>query len=382
MRDLGWTCRGLERLEKSLQACKTEQQRRPLLVRKACFFARLSRTDEARSMLHGLMSQRQAFEPLMSAWVLFCEGLIEHFDSLSNEALGKFRRAQAVSIAAGDRELAAISSAWIANAEFCAGNVSGVVHPLRQAFDYAEPSNSGALGRAALVVADLLHWGGQPTEARAWYKEARDHAVEEGDISMQSIVFFNEIAFKVAGLVMRNCERASIPEQDIRIAQMTLDSVGNLDMGLGMERLTSMIPLLKAELFTVAGRWDEAAGLFDVFLADSSVQPHARLVPKFLAERALCKVKLGDTAGAIRDVDRSIVASVACTDMDDLYVLHSRVATVYEAIGRASFSEAHMQSAERCLSAFKELQDQLQLTVRPLIEAINMQRAMQRKSPA
>lgn len=211
---------------------------------------------------------------------------------------------------------------------------------------------------------------------------ARDHAVEDGDISLQSVVFFNDVAFRVAALVARDCERQQIPDQDIRIILMMLDSVGTLDNGLGMQKLTSMIPLLKAEAHTVAGQWEEAIALFDVFLADSSVQPHARLVPKFLSQRAYCKVRSGDTAGALRDVDRSIVASVACTDMDDLFVLHSRASQVLGALGKADPSSAHMESAARCRTSHLLTQSEIMSALEPLVGHIESRRAQQTKNPA
>lgn len=381
MADQSWTCRGLERLEQSLHAASSTQERRLILVRKACLFARLCRVGESRSLLLSVAAQQQSFEPRMSAWVLFCEGLIEHFESLGSQAIGKFRRAHAVSIATGDRELAALCSAWIANSELIAGNYAGVPGPLRQAFDFADVANSGALARACLVVADALSWSGAFEKAKVWYRRARGHAIDEGDISMQSVVFYNDVAFRIADLVLTDCH-SSVSERDIRMSSMALDSVGNLDSGLGMQRLTSMVPLLRAEVFSVEGRWEEAVGLFDVFLADSSVHAHARLIPKFLAQRAHCKAMLGDQAGALRDVERAIVSSVACTDMDDLCVLHSRVSQVLNRAGKLDLARAHAQSADRCIQAYRQLQAQVQDTLTPVIDSISEHSGLAQKNPA
>jgi hypothetical protein len=374
-------CRGLDRLEQALKNAKGVHERRGILVRKACLVARLSRIDEARSILQTVAAQQRPFEPQMSAWILFCEGLIEHFESLGSQALGKYRRAHAVSISTGDNELTALSSAWIANAEFASGNFSAVSSPLAQAFAFADPTNSAALARSCLVVADVLNWTGQTVASRPWYKRARTHAVDEGDISMQSVLFYNDVAFRIGNLVVADCQSLP-PQENLEFTNMSLDSSANLEMSLGRQHLTSMIPLLRAEVRSIEHRWEEAIALFDVYLADASVHPHARLGPRFLAQRAYCKAMLGDTADALRDVDETLASSSACSDVDDLFVLHSRVSQVLVRADQGERAKIHSESAQRCKEAFDQLRHEVCAMLAPLFDSIPAYTAPEEKNPA
>lgn len=374
-------CRGLDRLERALRGAKDVHERRGILVRKACLVARLSRIDEARAILQTVASQQRPFEPQMSAWVLFCEGLIEHFESLGSQALGKYRRAHAVSISMGDAELIALSSAWIANAEFQTGNFSAVGSPLAQAFAFSDPLNSAALARACLVVADVLNWSGQTVASRPWYKRARAHAVDEGDISMQSVLFYNDVALRIGNLVITDCQSLP-PTEKLEFTNMSLDSSGNLEMSLGRQYLTSMIPLLRAEVRSIEHRWEEAIALFDVYLADASVHPHARLTPRFLAQRSYCKAMLGDMEDAVRDLDKALTSSADCSDVDDLFVLHSRVSQVLTKAGQDGRAKAHSESAQRCKEAFDQLRHEVGAMLAPLVESIPAYTSPEEKNPA
>lgn len=344
--------RGLERLDQAYKKARTDAERRLIMIRRACFLARLSRVPEAQAHLQAAMPDKAAYEPLLNGWALFCEGLLEHFDSLGPAALSKFRRAHAVSLSVGNRELAAISAAWIAATEFAASNLDGFAGPLGRAFDFAEADNFPALTRSCILVADALSWSGNYVAAKPWYRRAWRHAVDDADFPMQIVALHNEAAYQVANSVVLDC--LGRPQEDIaRSASVCLDSAGSLDVGIGRNRLTSIIPLLRAELHSVQGRWDESIALFDVFLVDSSVQPAARQHPKCLAERGYCKARLGDMSGALTDIEDALKGSAVCCDMDDLYVLHARSAQVFTMGNRMDDSNAHAAIASRCLATFE-----------------------------
>jgi len=179
---------------------------------------------------------------------------------------------------------------------------------------------------------------------------------------MQIVVLYNEAAFKVTNAVVLDCQdRAEI--ESVNFILLGLDSVGSLDVSIGRERLTSAIPLLRASALTVQSRWDEAIALFDVYLADSSVHTTGRQLAKYLAERAYCKMNLHDEADALRDIEAALQSASSCCDMDDLFVLHSRVGQVLDAAGQASAAQSHRDAAKRCLESFaidqQAIRDQL-----------------------
>lgn len=364
-----WRPKTLERLDAAIQACRSDKERRILLVKKACALARFSFIEEAAVILKRVRGDGATYEPRLSAWVTFCEGLIEHFGTLTERAIRAFRRGYAVSIAAGDIELAAISSAWIANAEYQSGNLAAVPGALVQTFTHADRANATARARACVVVADMHNYAGDTASARAWYRRARDAAVEDGDIAMQVVAMYNDAGYRVSHVVLDDCRSAS-DEHAVMLASLSVDSVANLELGLGARHLTSMAPLLRAEVRTVQRKWDEAIGLFDAFLCDKSVEMHNRLRPKFRAQRAYCLAMAGDRTAAVKEVSAAIEDMDACPDFDDLFVLHARAASVFELALMEDARQMHIVAAERCLTAFTAFQAELKATVDAMVTRI------------
>lgn len=348
--------RGLEQLSRLIESCANQGERHLLIARKAGALARLSRLDEARHLVAELRAFNTGFEPRLSAWIMFTEGLVEHFSSLSANASGRFRRSHAVSVAAGDNELTALSSAWIANSESAQGNPSAIAAHLGEAFALARPTDSETLSRACLVVADALNWSGSVELAKVWYRRARDHAVACGDIAMQSVVLFNSASFHVSHLVLRECERPdSVAAIEMAAAGMEIESISNLDRGLGVRSLTSMVPLLRAELASLQRQWQAAIDLFDLNLPLASEQGQARLIPKWVSERAWCKVHSGEIAGARIDAEAALERAEHDSELDDLVVLYARAADVFEVLGEHDRVQPLRTASLRCMASLKEL---------------------------
>jgi hypothetical protein len=364
-----WRPKTLERLDAAIQSCRSEKEKRILLAKKACALARFSLIEEAAVILKRIKGDESTYEPRLSAWIAFCGGLIEHFGTLTERAIRAFKRAYAISIAAGDIELAAIASAWIANAEYMAGNLAAVPGALVQTFTHADRGNATARSRACVVVADMHNYVGNIASARAWYKRARDAAVDDGDIAMQSVAMYNDASYRASNVVLDDC-RGRSDENSVMLASLSVDSVANLELGLGFRHLTSMAPLLRAEVRTVQRKWDEAIGLFDAFLCDTSVEMHNRMRPKYRAQRAYCLAMSGDRVAAVKEISAAIEDVDACPDFDDLYVLHTRAASVFESASMHDARQMHMLAAERCLNAFTAYQADLKPSVDAMVERI------------
>lgn len=365
-RDDYWRARNLIRLDEALQQASSRAQQLLLLCRKAGALARLSLVEDARMLIRGLRQENEGYEPQLAAWIMFAEGLVDHFDSLGAYSADRFKRAYAIAAAIGDTELAALSAAWLANAALIGGNAGAIATPLTQAFRLATAEQHEALGRASLVVADALSWSGERAQSKPWYRQARHHAIEDGDIAMQSVLLFNEAAFRVAALVVADC-RGEQDTQETRFTAMTVESVATLDFGIGLQRLTSMVPLLRAEVCTVEQRWAEALALFESNVRLAGVHGQSRLAPKYLAEMAYCHAQLGDAALALEVVSRALSESVGCTDMDDLFVLFSRAAAVMALAGDEGQAQSHRARAARCLAEFQAFQGGLRQMVMELV---------------
>ena len=375
-----WRPKTLERLDALIQAARSDKERRVLQVKKACALVRFSLIEQGAAILQDARAKSDDYDPRLKAWMMFCEGLMEHFGSLAERAKSGFKRAYAVSVAAGDIELAAISSAWLAVSEFNAGNLAAVPSALVQSFTYADRSNSAARARACLVIADMYNCAGDFTSARAWYQRGRNAAVEEGDIAMQSVSMYNDATHRVWNVVLSDC-RLQVDSHQLMLASIAVDSVGNLDLGLGVRRLTSMVPLLRAELRTVEKKWDEAIGLFEAYLCDRSVEGHNRLMPKFQAQMAYCLAMAGESDRAIKEMRKTLEEAAAYTeDFDDLFVIHARAASIFDRASMEADCVSHRASAERSLNAFIAFQAELRQSIEPMVARITQ--LEKEKSPA
>lgn len=351
--------RAFDSLKQQLAQTHDIPLQRILRVQIAGLLTRQGRMDEARQMIAQLRAENVGYEPRLSAWIMFTEGLVKHFESL--DVLGArdwFRRAYAVAVATGDGELRAISAAWMADSDFRLGNVESAAGHLEKAFGWSSEANHEALGRSCLVLADLLSWAGLHNDARNWYRSARGHAVALGDIGMQSVVLFNSVSFRVSALVLRGCQGSIDKEAAVTLGR-EITSVSNLDMGLGITTLGSMIPALRAELDTLVGNWQSAIDGFDSFMDDVSRDGQDRLAAKFLAHRAMCLAKSSRRSEAELDIERTLVSIDQCPDLDDLAVVYSRLASTHATLGNVAESESFGVLAHRSFEAFAESQKSL-----------------------
>lgn len=376
-----YTTRSLRELQSRLDACNDPSERMILLAKKAANLARLTRTAQASQIVKDLRSLNQNYEPRLSAWIMYCDGLILLFESLQDlQAFDRFRRAYLFSCAVMDRELSGSCAAWIAKCEFTAGRFASVFEHLIASFRWAEPSHGDARARASMVLADTLNLSGQIELARSWYKRGRNYAILEGDISMQNVMMFNLAAFSVTHLVLRDC-CGEVSEDECWRASMEVNSATNLDQTLGSRKLQSMAPLLRADLLTIQGRWQEALLLYLQFIDESLAEGQARHQPQYLAHCAWCCTGLSEFEKARSFVSDSISKLSQCTDFDDLAITHFRISKSAKAFGDAQLSSHHETLAIKHLELFREQQRELRDGLKQTLDTIE-RIELERKNPA
>jgi tetratricopeptide (TPR) repeat protein len=137
---------------------------------------------------------------------------------------------------------------------------------------------------------------------------------------------------------------------------MEAESTSNFDLGIGTASLTWFVPLLRAQLLTVEGRYEEAIDLFSCNLASAEGQGVARLLVSFLADSAWCKFKLGRLAAAMEDVRTCIAVANDDCDPDDLAASLARVANILESNGMLEDAANMRERSHRGLEAHTEVQ--------------------------
>ena len=204
----------IDRLDAQIAQAEEVFERECLKSRRAAVLARHGQFAEARFALAGLRSQSQRLRnPVLSAWVAFVDGLIEHCESLSPTARAKFQRAYDLASSAGDPDLHSLSAAWLAMADFNASDVEATVAHTQEALRIAPPDSHAARARAALVVASAWRVAGDDERATPWYKMARQHAATEGDVSLVSVLLHNMAAFQAGRISLEGAfDRADLAD--------------------------------------------------------------------------------------------------------------------------------------------------------------------------
>lgn len=371
--DQSYSSRSIVNLDALIERCSDKNTRFLLFAKKAGSLARFSCIDEARSLVKELRAENSAYDPQLSGWIILAEGLIEHFETLNNvKSKDKFNRALLVGQMAGDRELAGTAAAWMAHCELVSGQVDAASKNIVTAFKWSDEHSFDARGRASMVLGDALNWSGQAELARKWYRHARNYAIREGDISMQNVMLFNLAAFGVANLTLQDCEKPVIPAEWKLIA-MEVASAANLNHALGIQSLSSLIPIMRAELFVLQRQWRDADALFEAHIGGVVADGQKRLLPKVLAQRAWCQVNLGEIERAHASAMLAIDLCSDCTDLDDLAVLHSRLSSVGRLLLKHEMESIHGSLAVGFLIRFRSQQSEMFDVLNNTIDAVNYQ---------
>lgn len=347
--------RAVEALNKRISSCIDSNERLVLSAKRAVLFARSSYISEAKSSALQLRASNAGYDARLSAWIMFLEGTILHFDNLDNtRSKDKFLRAFLIGQVAHDRELSGLAAAWLAHCEFVAGSVAACIEHLSKAIEWSDVNDHEARGRAFMVAAGICDWIDDPIAAKAYLKLAREHASKSGDLALQNTIIFNSAAYAVARLTLNSCIGIGNAE-DKTLARLHVNSAHNLNSALGIDTLKSMIPIMRAEILVSESQWNDAISIFNEHIESFVKDGQERLLGKLFAQRAWCKANLGYRDSAAIDITLSLQTSGESIDLDDLAVLHFRLAGTNQLMGDEVHADEHRRIA---LSALEELKNQ------------------------
>ena len=338
-----------------------------LRAQRGIYLARQGKHAEAQAIVDAIRSEfgsRPNAE--VTAWISLVEALIHFYSQPGPKALDRLRRAHALSRAMNHPVLVPLCAAWLAHIEFNASRMEPMLQYAVEALRLAQPEHHAALARVSLVIADAYHYAGRFDLAKPWYAAVREHALADGDDAMISAMLHNVAAFRASKTRLSDAFGAADMSEAAR-AMMEAESTNNFDIGIGTASLSWFIPLLRAQLLTVEGRYEEAIDLFSRNLSSAESQGVARLLVSFLADSAWCKFKLGRLDVALADAHYCLrVANEDC-DPDDLAASLARIAAIMESHGERGVSES---LRERARNSFEEHADAQSALLAMLLRAL------------
>lgn len=340
----------IQRLEQQIAQCDDPLALECLKAERIGVLARHGLLDEARAGLQSVRQQNQRLRRVrLAGWIALVEGLIDHFESLAPSAALHFEQAYKHAVRARDVEVQALAMAWLSISSLNASALEAFASQIAQAIHLARPEHHAVWARIGLVLGDTYRFAGDEPSALRWYARARQAAAMEGDASMMSAFLHNQSAMRSASIGLDD----ATGQCDADAAQRALleaESSANYDGGAGSAALQAMMPVVRAQLLVVLGRFEEALGLYDAHLRQASAQGLAYREARFLADRAWCLYNLAQPEAARLDAQRALCALSALYDADDRAAVHGRLAQVFAGLGEAASAAEQRQWAQTALA--------------------------------
>jgi hypothetical protein len=349
----------LLRLEAEIGSAKSMLEADCLRAERAGYLARLGRFEEVQlelADLHGRYDLRPNAE--ISAWLNLVEGLVIHSREMGPTARDKVLRAYALSGAARLLKIRALSAAWLAHLDFLQADIVSMTSFADEALTLADQSHHSARARANLVVAQGYHQGGRLDLALPWYLRARQHATSDGDDTMVSALMHNMAWLRASNIRQEQLHgNTTIRENDYSL--LSAQSTAHYDLLVGTTNLQGHIPILQAKLLASSGQPAAAIVLFDEHLQTAVRQGLGRLQADLLADRAWCRVQLGQLIEASKDAILAESNIDPQGQFDDRAFAHSRLVDVFSALGQPEAAAQHKILADVAWNGYVEFQMQL-----------------------
>jgi len=341
----------LARLDAALAATRDPIRSACLRAERAGYRARQGHFDQARSELEGLRLQfAMRPHPQVSIWLCLLEGWIAYYENLDHSALDRMKRARALSAAAHQDTLHALSAAWLAHLHYAHNEFDQAARMVHEALALAAPDENAAQARASLVVAEACHFAGRFDLAQPWYVEARTRARADDDGQTLSAVNYNLAALQVSQVMKASVFGGDDASALIRHAAASVESASNFDDLIGTLSLGSLLPLLRASVASARGDFERALALYGNDFHSTAEQGQTRVLPALFADRAWCRSRTGDFAGARADVAQAEQRIDPSIDSDDRALAHGRLAQVLSVLGDSTAGQAHEQRAREALA--------------------------------
>jgi hypothetical protein len=335
----------LSALDARIAKCRDPLEHTCLRAERAALLARQGHLEEARSELTAIHA-RYDMRPnaLVSAWTNLAEGLVAFYGNLSTAARDKISRSLALSSAFDFARVRALSAAWLAHMNYLEQDFEAMVRNLQLALAEPSPTEKSAHARASLVAGQAFHWANRYDLAQPWYTKARQHATYDGDETLLSALMHN-VAWIQTNLARRLAVTGEVDREQVQQVLLRAESTANFDRLLGTASLQSLVPILRAHVFTLLNRHAEALHLFEEHSSTALTEGMGRLQSGLLAEIAWCRVNVGDAAGARRDALAARDHIAGCTQSDERGATHGRLAQVFVALDESLLAEEHRMCA-------------------------------------
>jgi hypothetical protein len=302
-----------ERLYSALSTESVEEKRAHYKLELGLYWARTGRFVEAETMRTEVRTgYGQGQSARVSILLMLLEGVLQFFQTLSSESRDRVNRANLLSSTFRERDLLALTSAWLAHIDFNLCRFESMATSLATCFTNLEFDTGSANSRMSLLLGDAYLYCGDRTESQAWYERGRLAATALGDHAAIGALTYNRAALRVANLRIEEVRRPLVAS-DLELLDVEVRSAVNYQAIARLQSLDHLLQFAQVGTDMLSRRFRSAdAKIARLLATDADPLPtneHALL----LADRAECLHHLGKTA----ESEQSFIAGCSLR-LDDL----------------------------------------------------------------
>jgi tetratricopeptide (TPR) repeat protein len=208
------------------------------------------------------------------------------------------------------------------------------------------------------VLAQAYHLAGKLDAALPWYHQAHLHATAEGDELTISALMHNKISLYAQDLRIGGWLREEAVE-DPGYALLGAESVASFDLLIGSKSLTSLVPILRAQVHTARGEYESALVLYNKHMEQAIHEGLERLQADLIADRAWCCIQCGQEQEGRADAIRAEAYIDPDGQFDDRIMAYGRLGQIASAIGDEACADRNKQLALMALAGHRELQNNI-----------------------
>jgi hypothetical protein len=347
----------LTRLDEQLATCADPQRRAELVAERGCYLARVGDFEAARAATElARANDGGGANPRISAWVMLLEGLVIHFERDGRSARDRVSRAHALSIAARQHSLAALTAAWLAQIRHDDGDHFPAADLIKLAIDLAGPEDRSAHIRVGLFMGDAHSALGDKDPARHWYEAARMQASRIGDEAALGAIMARRSTLqlnRMQTLAMLD-DGYTVPAADLDFASLELESACHYQAATGMTSMDFELQVGRARALILGGRFDAAQALLQALLDGAELAHGCRSRPRLAADLAWCRSRQGESAPGLPGDD--VPDAFDAMDADDRLVCARRWQDILSAQGQLDSAQRWTQRAADAAARLLEQQ--------------------------
>lgn len=323
----------VKRLVAQIDSCADVTSRAMLTAELACYWARVGEFDESDRLRIELRSVYGDGRDVRVSILIMCiEGLLLYFRELSPSALDRLARARLLSVAAGDKSLIALTSAWLAHIHFNGNRYVEMSDAIRICLNSLDASNLPAVCRVSMLLGDAYLYCGNAGVAQTWYDRARSAALELGDQAFVGALTYNRSALRV--FVARVDSAVAMQSADhVRLLAGEVQSAINYQAVARLRSLDHLLATSRVGVLMLQRNFALAKPEIESLLSSGAVKPLTSQASTLRADLAQCFAESKSLDSSIQLADEVLSLDLDQYDSGDRVLIYAALRDSYMAFG-------------------------------------------------